>query len=192
MFLFWRRKKGEIVPDKPAEMNPHDKLKMEVQRALERLMEPHKIRRMFSATREVTDRMPAHGSVRGDFFLFAGELHGEVVGGSERRDWKTTVTFAWDIGNDVYTVTRLSLGQVRIRLVSDLDVPTVAFSLFVPNDYERYREEYDFTDNMRWNRAIERHICYAIISVSEKDWPANVDLGFGFPEKAQTAKSQNV
>lgn len=150
---------------------------------------PHKLHRMVMRQEEVTMRNPGQGNLSGGFFLFLGGVQGEYQGGSEATYVSTQIRFFWDLGDNVYTMTTLPLEKIRIRIVDDIDIPTVEFYLneriindafthagvgrveIVERDLRailcNYSNPYE---------ALDKYLEYAIFSVKAEDWPENINF----------------
>ena len=150
---------------------------------------PHKLHRMVMRQEEVTMRNPGQGNLSGGFFLFLGGVQGEYQEGSEATYVSTQIRFFWDLGDNVYTMTTLPLEKIRIRIVDDIDIPTVEFYLneriindalthggvgraeIVERDLRailcNYSNPYE---------ALDKYLEYAIFSVKAEDWPENINF----------------
>jgi hypothetical protein len=152
---------------------------------------PHRLRKMFVKDEEVTVKEPGRGYLSGGFFLFLGGLSGEYKEGSETKHVVTQVRFAWEIKDNTYIITTLPLEQIRIKVVDQIEVPTVSFFLSRYWEYmlikeyesrwysiEEFEERFGgYLENYHNpHPTFSKYLVYAIITVKNEDWPKNINL----------------
>lgn len=127
--------------------------KKEILKKRQYLEGEHRLRRM-------TERTEVSSKISGGFFLFAGVLSGKTTS-------NTTVKFAWEMNDGIYAFSSLPLEKIRVRIDEEVTTPTIRF---VYNAY-----------GWHWNpanvqRLIDSSVDYAILTVKNEDWPAQVEL----------------
>jgi len=113
----------------------------------------HKLRKM-------AERTDINSRISGSFFLFVGDITGEV---------KTSVSvkFAWEMNDGTYAISSLPLEKIRVKLDEKATTPTIKFRW------------------VRWDRPrsaaqvqtlMDYYVSYAVVTVRESDWPIQVNL----------------
>ncbi len=156
---------------------------------------PHQLRKMFVKEVETTVKEPGRGHISGGFFLFMGGISGDYKEGTETKSITTHVRFAWEIKDNTYIITTLPLERVRIKIVKNIEAPTISFFLdkfavdeafhSVVNRWaaaERQKIEVErglgriFENYFNPNGALSNYLVYATITVKSENWPANINL----------------
>lgn len=156
---------------------------------------PHKLRKMFSQGEEITVKKPGEGHISGGFFFFMGGMSGEYKDGTEVKHIADCVRFAWEIKDNTYLITTLPLEKIRIRVVENLESPSVSFFL----DKSKVTEVF-YQENWRYStyelnqknvekelgailknyynpeEAISTYLEYVVFTVQSENWPANINL----------------
>jgi len=180
---------GENDPNEPStyNRNPHDESRHFYEA-------PHKLRKVFVRDDEITVHHPGHSNFSAGFFLILGSVTSSHTEGTETKQIVTHVRFAWEIEDETYIITTLPLEKIRIKLVASTTTPTVSFFLdrqaiwnatWELTHYRSYQEGKNLADlNIRRvlddhfnpHQALSRYLAYVTITVSENDWPTNINL----------------
>lgn len=166
----------------------------------------HRLRKMFVDNSEITVKEPGRADLRGGFFLFMGGMSGEYKEGITTKYVTTHVRFAWDVKNNTYTITTLPLEKIKIKLVGEMETPTISFFLD-ESIYDKKVREYSNASGYGYDRnwwvremaeilknyytpdtALSRYLAYAIIETRDEDWPLNINLPLNVNETIAVAR----
>jgi prepilin-type N-terminal cleavage/methylation domain-containing protein len=75
----------------------------------------------------------------------------------------TQITFAWPLKDGTYAISTLPIEKIRVKFDQTVDAPTIKFC-WTPANYAQ--PDY----------LMSHHVIYALITVRESDWPAQIQL----------------
>ena len=139
------------------------------------LSRPHELRKMFEKDVNFSE---ADSSFSAGFFLFFGGASGSSHSESGTI---TIIRFAWEDKDSIYVITDLPLKRVRVKIVDQIEVPTVQFFLQRPSP--EYNDEYYHTGTI--TKAVfdddqekfwRNYLSYALITCEADDWPEAIKL----------------
>lgn len=113
----------------------------------------HELRRLSASTFNST-------KASGSFFMFVGDF-------SLKQTEQVKVMFSWKTNDGTYTISTLPVEQIRIKIDSTKDKPTVKF---------KWRETKKDLNYTALHDIVRHRVIYALITCKEEDWPENVNL----------------
>ncbi len=114
----------------------------------------HKLRKM-------VERSETDSRVSGGFFLIVGEL-------SVSTTTKVLMKFAWEMNDGTYALSSLPLEKIRVKFDEKATNPTIKFR------WRRWRNMSIGTPQIQ--ELMDGYVLYALLTVRENDWPAQVSL----------------
>jgi prepilin-type N-terminal cleavage/methylation domain-containing protein len=75
----------------------------------------------------------------------------------------TQITFAWPLKNGTYAISTLPIEKIRVKFDQTVDTPTIKFC-------------WTYSNYATIDYLMAKHVVYALITVRESDWPAQIQL----------------
>ncbi len=123
----------------------------------------HELRRVGKKDVEQT----ANGEFKTDhgYFLFSGS---SVANGNYTENTKQTMTFAWELEDDTYAMSKIEVTRVRVLLDDSVKTPTITFY---------YACEDIWGINMQsLQELIDDIVVYVVIKCNDEQWPQSIEM----------------
>ena len=108
---------------------------------------------------KMTEQSQLNPTLSGRFFLFSGSVNGLI-----KTD--VFVKFAWEMNDGTYALSSLPLEKIRVKFDEQITSPMIKF---------RWRR-YDGEGTPQTQNLMDYYVSYALITIRESDWPAQIDL----------------